>query len=67
VDLGTLLKELKAVSPVEERTVRVFAISYGADASVGPLKEIAAATGGQQFTGDPREIGAVYQSISSFF
>jgi Ca-activated chloride channel homolog len=67
VDLLTLIKELKAVSPVEDRTVRVFAISYGADASVGPLKEIAAATGGQQFDGDPREIGAVYQSISSFF
>jgi Ca-activated chloride channel homolog len=67
VDLLTLLKELKSVSPVEERTVRVFAISYGADASVGPLKEIAAATGGKWFPGKPREIGAVYQSISSFF
>jgi Ca-activated chloride channel family protein len=67
VDLLTLLKELKSVSPVEERTVRIFAISYGADAAVGPLKEIAAATGGKWFPGNPHEIGAVYQSISSFF
>ena len=67
VDLLTLLKELKSVSPVEERTVRVFAISYGVDAPVGALKEIVAATGGQWFPGNPREISAVYQSISSFF
>ena len=67
VDLLTLLKELKSVSPVEERTVRGFAISYGVDAPVGALKEIVAATGGQWFPGNPREISAVYQSISSFF
>jgi Ca-activated chloride channel family protein len=67
VDIVTLLKELKSVSPVEDRTVRVFAISYGADAPVSDLKDIAAATGGKWFPGKPSEIGGVYQSISSFF
>jgi Ca-activated chloride channel homolog len=67
IDSQTLIEALRSHSPVEEKTVRVFTIAYGGDAASGPLKEIADATGGQAFTGDPNRIAAVYQSISSFF
>jgi Ca-activated chloride channel family protein len=65
--LDTLLGELRSQSPVEAGVVRVFTIAYGDAADRAPLREIAAATGGRAATGDPAQIAAVYQGISSFF
>jgi Ca-activated chloride channel family protein len=49
--------------------VRVFTIAYsaGARGARDALKQIAAASGGNAYPGDPENIEAVYRSISSFF
>jgi len=48
-------------------TVRVFTIAYGEDANADALTSIADASGGEEYTGEPDEITAVYRQISSFF
>jgi Ca-activated chloride channel family protein len=52
-----------------ESRVRVFTIAYSADAagSEEALKQIAQASGAQEYKGDTEDIEAVYKSISSFF
>ena len=49
--------------------VRVFTIAYSAGAAGArqALEEIAAASGGNSYPGDPENIETVYRSISSFF
>ena len=49
--------------------VRIFTIAYSADAEAAEavLKRIAAASGGQAYTGTTSDIDAVYRQISSFF
>jgi Ca-activated chloride channel family protein len=58
---------LKAHSESEGITVRVFTIAYGSNANNSVLKDIADASGGKPFEGDPDEIQAVYKTIASFF
>ena len=50
-------------------SVRIFTIAYTPDAEepAASLKRIAAASGGQAYTGTTANIDAVYRSISSFF
>jgi Ca-activated chloride channel family protein len=52
-----------------QRRVRVFTIAYsaGAQGAEQALKDIAAASGGQEYKGDTQDIETVYRSISSFF
>ena len=52
-----------------ENAVRVFTIAYSASAEGAEegLRRIAAASGGQPYTGDTEDIELVYRSISSFF
>jgi Ca-activated chloride channel homolog len=52
-----------------ENRVRVFTIAYSASAAGAEeaLERIAAASGGQAYTGDTDDIESVYLSISSFF
>ena len=52
-----------------ENRVRVFTIAYSAAAEGAEegLKRIAAASGGQAYSGDTEDIELVYRSISSFF
>jgi Ca-activated chloride channel family protein len=49
--------------------VRIFTIAYspGAEAAEAVLKRIAAASGGQAYTGTTSNIDVVYRQISSFF
>jgi Ca-activated chloride channel family protein len=63
-----VIAALKAAN-AETQNVRVFTIAYsdGADGAQGTLTEIAAASGGKSYTGDPDSIDSVYRSISSFF
>ena len=47
--------------------MRVFTIAYGSQANKAALSAIAVAGAARRSTGDPKEIEAVYRSISSFF
>jgi Ca-activated chloride channel family protein len=62
-----LIAPLKAHSENEGVTVRVFTIAYGENANDVVLKDIADASGGKPFIGDPDRIQTVYKTIASFF
>lgn len=47
--------------------VKVFTIAFGADANKSILRQIAEATGGRLYEGDPNTINQVYSQISTFF
>jgi Ca-activated chloride channel family protein len=51
------------------KQVRIFTIAYsaGAEGAEQALKDIAKASGGQEYKGDTEDIESVYRSISSFF
>ncbi|MDP9303818.1 MAG: substrate-binding and VWA domain-containing protein [Actinomycetota bacterium] len=51
----------------QEQNIRVFTIAYGGHANNDVLEDIAAASGGQAYEGDPEQIAGVYRQISSFF
>jgi Ca-activated chloride channel homolog len=67
VNVPRLLGELRRRSESDVGTIRIFTIAYGHDANTQVLTEIASASGGEEYAGDPSEIGAVYRQISSFF
>jgi Ca-activated chloride channel family protein len=67
MSLGSLVSKLKAQSQSEQQVVRVFTIAYGQGAERDKLAQIAKASGGEEFSGDPDEIEGVYRTISSFF
>ncbi|MEA2493053.1 MAG: Ca-activated chloride channel [Thermoleophilaceae bacterium] len=62
-----LVAKLSAQNQSEQQVVRVFTIAYGSGANRSTLAEIAKASGGEEFAGDPTQIEAVYRTISSFF
>jgi Ca-activated chloride channel homolog len=62
-----VVDELARQSRSEGLAVRVYTIAYGSQANKEVLADIANASGGKPFEGDPKEIEAVYRSISSFF
>jgi Ca-activated chloride channel homolog len=62
-----LLAPLRAHSENEGVTVRVFTIAYGENANESVLGDIATASGGKSFGGDPTQIRTVYKTIASFF
>jgi len=62
-----VVRALSAQSASEGHAVRVYTIAYGTQANRDVLKAIAEASGGKAFEGDPKDIEAVYRSISSFF
>jgi Ca-activated chloride channel family protein len=65
--LNAVLAPLRAHSENEGVTVRVFTIAYGENANNSILNDIASASGGKAFVGDPDEIRTVYKTIASFF
>lgn len=65
--LDQLVSALERRSGQEGEPVRVYTIAYGSQANTAALERIAQASGGKAFSGDPRQIEAVYRSISSFF
>jgi Ca-activated chloride channel homolog len=67
VSLPSLVGKLRAQNGSEQAVVRVFTIAYGQEADRDKLAQIAKASGGEEFTGDPAQIEAVYRTISSFF
>jgi Ca-activated chloride channel family protein len=68
ISLGSLVSQLRSHNQQsEQQVVRVFTIAYGDGAERDKLAQIAKASGGEEFSGDPTEIEAVYRTISSFF
>ena len=65
--LDDVLARLRSRSRGEGRQIRIFTIAYGSDANLVVLEDIAAASGGKPYTGDPKTIEDVYLQISSFF
>jgi Ca-activated chloride channel family protein len=65
--VASVARTLEAQSRSEGFAVRVYTIAYGSDPNRDALKQIAAASGGKDFAGDPNDIESVYKSISSFF
>ena len=61
------LAAIRARSEGEGRQIRIFTIAYGSDANSDVLEDIAAASGGRAYSGDPQTIEAVYLQISSYF
>jgi Ca-activated chloride channel homolog len=64
---GELGAKLERQARSEGLSVRVYTIAYGSEANRGVLRDLARASGGKEFEGDPDDIEAVYRSISSFF
>jgi len=66
-DLSDAVERFEARAKGEGRQIRVFTIAYGSSASKSVLEDMAKASGGKAYEGDPDNIEAVYLQISSFF
>ena len=51
----------------EHRTIRVFTIAYGRDASTTILRQIADATQAKSYEGTPENIRTIFRDIATFF
>ena len=51
----------------EKKTIRVFTIAYGEDASEKVLQAIADATQAKSYKGTPENIRTIFQDIGTFF
>ena len=51
----------------EHRTIRVFTIAYGRDASTTVLRQIADATQAKSYQGNPENIRTIFRDIATFF
>lgn len=65
--LSSLLRSIQAQPPNEGTSVRIFTVAYPGGANAEALERIASASGGKFFPGEPKDITAVYRSISSYF
>ena len=65
VQLNDLLSRIRA--DAETHTIRIYTIAYGHDARRDVLEQIAAATQGKAYNGDPKNIVEVFRDISTFF
>jgi Ca-activated chloride channel family protein len=64
---STLVSALQRQATSEGMAIRVYTIAYGSAANQDVLTQIASASGGKEYAGDPKQIESVYRSISSFF
>jgi Ca-activated chloride channel homolog len=62
-----LVQALQRQATSEGTAIRVYTIAYGTEANKDVLTQIATASGGKEYAGDPKQIESVYRSISSFF
>lgn len=72
-DTGSQIKQDQLITQITARgenagnSVKVFTIAYGNDANQAVLTQIATATGGKEYAGNPQNIRDVYNQISQFF
>jgi Ca-activated chloride channel homolog len=62
-----VVSALQRQATSEGTAIRVYTIAYGSGANQDVLSRIASASGGKEYSGDPKQIESVYRSISSFF
>ncbi|HEV7461579.1 MAG TPA: VWA domain-containing protein [Solirubrobacteraceae bacterium] len=62
-----VVSALQRQATSEGMAIRVYTIAYGSAANQDVLTQIASASGGKEYAGDPKQIESVYRSISSFF
>jgi Ca-activated chloride channel homolog len=65
--VNDLVSALQRQATSEGMAIRVYTIAYGSAANQDALTQIASASGGKEYAGDPKQIESVYRSISSFF
>jgi Ca-activated chloride channel family protein len=65
VQLNELLSKIHA--DAETHTIRIFTIAYGHDAQRSVLEQMANATQGKAYEGNPTNIVEVFRDISTFF
>jgi Ca-activated chloride channel family protein len=63
--LNELLPRIRA--DAETHTIRIYTIAYGSDARRDVLEQVANATQGKSYTGDPKNIVEVFRDVSTFF
>ena len=61
------MRSIQAKPPNEGTSVRIFTVAYAGGPNADALKRIASASFGKFFPGEPKDITAVYRSISSYF
>jgi len=67
IGLGQLMAQIDSTAEEGGNAPKLFTIAFGRDADTMVLKQIAEATGGQQFEGDPETISHIYEQIATFF
>ena len=67
INVDQLTAQIQAKGENAGNSIKVFTIAYGGDADTKGLTQIANATGGQEYSGTPQNIKAVYNQISQFF
>lgn len=67
ISKNQLIKDIATTGNNAGEGIKVFTIAYGNDADVTDLSQIAGATGGQEYAGNPQNIRQVYFAISQFF
>lgn len=65
LQLNDLLARIRA--DAETHTIRIYTIAYGSDARRDVLTQIANATQGKDYDGNPKNIVEVFRDISTFF
>jgi Ca-activated chloride channel family protein len=65
--LDDLVAKITKNSEEGGNAIKVFTIAFGSDADQNVLKQIAEATGGQEYAADPKTVAATYAAIATFF
>jgi len=67
MSLDDLMSHLGSKSEEGGNAIKLFTIAFGTDADKTVLKQLAESTGGQEYDSDPKNIGAIYAEIATFF
>jgi Ca-activated chloride channel family protein len=65
--LDDLVAKIGKTSEEGGNAIKVFTIAFGSDADQTVLKQIADASGGQEYAADPKTVSQTYAAIATFF
>jgi Ca-activated chloride channel family protein len=65
--LDDLVTKIGKTSEEGGNAIKIFTIAFGSDADQSVLKQIADATGGQEYAADPKSVSQTYAAIATFF